>query len=115
MIDVKAAQAVLKEEREKLVHQLSELGATPNGELTGDVEFGDGFADAAAATAERSEVMGIVDNLAVMLSDVDAALKKVESGTYGECESCRSQIGAARMEFRPTSRYCVDCKGKLAS
>ena len=115
MIDVKAAEAVLREEREKLVHQLSELGATPNGELTGDVEFGDGFADAAAATAERSEVMGIVDNLAVMLSDVDAALVKVEGGTYGECESCGSQIGAARMEFRPTSRYCVDCKAKLAS
>lgn len=115
MIDVKAAEAVLKEEKEKLVHQLSELGATPNGELTGDVEFSDGFADAAAATAERSEVMGIVDNLATMLADVEAALERVEAGSYGRCESCNADIGAARMEFRPTSRYCVDCKAKLAS
>lgn len=115
MPDVQAAEAVLKEERTKLIHQLAELGATPNGELTGDVEYGDGFADAAAATAERSEVIGIVENLASMLSDVDAALAKVADGTYGSCERCGTAIGATRLEFRPTSRYCVDCKGKLAS
>lgn len=115
MPDVQAAEAVLKEERSKLIHQLAELGATPNGELTGDVEFGDGFADAAAATAERSEVIGIVENLASMLADVEAALVKVADGSYGSCESCGSDIGATRLEFRPTSRYCVDCKGKLVS
>jgi DnaK suppressor protein len=43
---------------------------------------------------------------------VDAALVKVEKGTYGRCESCGEDIGAARLEFRPTSRYCVDCKSK---
>jgi DnaK suppressor protein len=113
--DVQAATAVLQEERTKLIRQLAELGATPNGELTGDVDFGDGFADAAAATAERSELMGIVDNLARMLTGVDAALEKVEAGTYGRCERCGKDIEPARLEFRPTSRYCVDCKGKLAS
>lgn len=102
----------LKQEREKLVHQLKELGATESGDLTGDVDFGEGFADAAAATAERSEVIGIIDNLHDLLEDVDAALEKIQAGTYGTCEDCGEEISSARMEFRPTSRYCVACKTK---
>lgn len=111
-MDFDAATDVLTSEREKLVRQLAELGANEAGELTGDVEYGDGFADAAATTAERTEVLGIVDNLRGMLADVDQALARVKDGTYGRCESCGREIGAARMEFRPTSRFCVDCKRK---
>ena len=112
MVDVEATTATLMEERAKLVHQLKELGATENGDLTGDVDFGEGFADAAAATAERSEILGIVENLHDLLVDVDVALEKLDSGTYGTCEDCGKEIAPARMEFRPTSRYCVDCKLK---
>ena len=112
MLDIDSAVSTLTEERQKLLHQLDELGATPDGELTGEVDYGDGFADAAAATAERSEVLGIVENLVSLLNDVDAALVKAEEGTYGVCENCGKDIGAARMEYRPTSRYCIDCKSK---
>ena len=45
-----------------------------------------------------------------MLGEVDAALIEVSDGTYGKCESCGKDIAATRMEFRPTSRFCVDCK-----
>lgn len=113
-MNIDTAAAELKAEREKLVHQLHELGANETGELTGDVDYGEGFADAAAATAERSEVLGIVENLMSMLHDVDAAIAKVEEGTYGVCESCGKQIGADRLEFRPTSTRCVDCKSKAS-
>ena len=109
-MDLDIAEKSLRAEREKLTHQLQELGANERGELTGAMEFGDGFADAAAATAERTEVLGIVENTKHMLDDVDAALEKIAEGTYGHCESCGIEIGAARREFRPTSRYCVDCK-----
>jgi DnaK suppressor protein len=111
-IDVKAAVAALHEERDKIVHHLAELGANEAGELTGDVDYGDAFADAGAATAERTEVLGLVETLKRTLHDVDAALAKVEAGTYGFCENCGKEIGAARMEFRPTSRYCIDCKSQ---
>ena len=113
-MNIDTAAAELKAEREKLVHQLSELGADEKGDLTGEVDYGDGFADAAAATAERSEVLGLVENLMSMLSDVDKALVKVKEGTYGVCESCAKPIGADRLEFRPTSTRCVDCKSKAS-
>lgn len=111
-MNIDAATSELQAEREKIIHQLAELGANDQGDLTGDVEFGDGFADAAAATAERSEVLGIVENLMSLLREVDAALVKVDEGTYGTCEVCGKKIGAARLEFRPTSTRCVDCKSK---
>jgi DnaK suppressor protein len=113
-VNIDGATTALNQEREKLVRQLADLGATEQGELTGDVEYGDGFADAAASTAERSEVLGIVENLAKLLADVDQALSRVEDGTYGLCKGCGTEISADRMEFRPTSRYCVDCKARRA-
>ncbi len=109
-VDIAAAEKALREERNGIVHQMHELGATESGDLTGDVNYGDGFSDAGAATAERTEVMGVVDALKTQLEGVDAALARIEEGTYGSCASCGNDIGADRLEFRPSSIYCVSCK-----
>ena len=109
-VDRAKAEASLTQERAHLVHQLAELGADEEGDLTGDVDFGDAFADAAAATAERTETMGIVDALKNQLTDVDAAIAKLEAGTYGTCDTCGKDIGKDRLEFRPSSVKCVNCK-----
>jgi len=106
------AEKTLRDERANLVHQLSELGANEDGELRDDVSYGEGFADAAAATAERTEVIGLVESVKTMLGNVDAALERVAEGTYGTCAECGKKIGQARIEFRPESIYCVDCKTK---
>jgi DnaK suppressor protein len=108
--DTTSAKVALTEERERIVHQMIELGVTETGELTGDVDYGDGFADAAAATAERTEVLVVVESLKSQLSDIDAALARIEKGTYGVCAKCGIDIPTARLEFRPSSIYCVDCK-----
>jgi DnaK suppressor protein len=111
-IDYGASRRVLNQEREKLVHQLEELGATEGGELRGDREFADSFADAGAATAERTEVLGLVESLKQQLDDVDQALAKLDEGTYGMCENCGQPIAAARLEARPASILCVACKNR---
>ena len=100
-INYDAAKTVLSEERTKLVHQLDELGATESGDLRSDVQFGNGFADAGAATAERTEVIGLVESLKRNLDSVDVALEKLEAGTYGICATCGNQIGAARIRKVP--------------
>ncbi len=106
------AEKTLRDERANLIHQLSELGANEDGQLRNDVSYGEGFADAAAATAERTEVIGLVESVKAMLENVDAALERVAEGTYGICAECGNKIGRARIEFRPESIYCVDCKAK---
>lgn len=109
---IASAEQRLTEERARLVHQLNEMGADERGELTGDMDFGEGFADSAAATAERTEVIGLVDSLKTMLDDVDRALGRIADGSYGTCARCGQPIGAARLEFRPESTLCVECKSR---
>jgi RNA polymerase-binding transcription factor DksA len=82
--------------------------------MTGDVDFGDAFADAGAATAELTETLGLVTNLKLQLQDVDAAIDKIADGTYGVCVDCGEDIGDARMEFRPNSIRCVSCKASVS-
>lgn len=111
-LDIAKAEEALKEERARLVHQLDELGAAESGELRSDLDFGESFADAAAVTAERTEILGLVDSLKSQLDDIDAALAHIEAGTYGKCARCGEDIGEDRLEFRPASILCVSCKTK---
>jgi DnaK suppressor protein len=109
-IDIDETLATLKTERAALLHQLAELGADESGELTGDMDYGDAFADAGAATAERTETMGITENLKIHLDGVDRAINRIAEGTYGVCTVCGGQIPEDRMQYRPTSSQCIDCK-----
>jgi RNA polymerase-binding transcription factor len=111
-VDRAKAAKTLADERARLVYQLTELGADESGDLTGEMDFGDAFADAGAATAERTETIGIVDNLKKQLDDVNAAIAKIDAGTYGLCDRCGKAISADRLEFRPMSVLCIDCKSK---
>ena len=114
-LDIASAEKALREERRQLIHQLDELGAAETGDLRSDIDFGGSFADAAAVTAERTEVLGLVDSLKKQLDDVDAALAHIDAGTYGICDRCGGDIGADRLEFRPASVLCVSCKTRAAS
>lgn len=109
-LDIDSAEKSLRKERKQLVHQLEELGAAESGDLRSDIDFGGSFADAAAVTAERTEVLGLVESLKKQLDAVDAALAHIEAGTYGICDNCGNEIGADRLEFRPASVLCVNCK-----
>lgn len=113
-LDIAGAERALREERAHLVHQLDDLGAAETGDLRADIDFGGSFADAAAVTAERTEVLGVVESLKAQVANVDKALGKIKAGTYGFCEDCGKEIPAARLEARPESIRCVDCKSKAA-
>ncbi len=113
-LDIAGAEKTLRKERSHLVHQLDDLGAAESGDLRSDLDFGESFADAAAVTAERTEVLGLVDSLKHQLDDVDKALAHIAAGSYGTCDNCGKEIGADRMAFRPASVLCVDCKSKAA-
>lgn len=112
MANTDEIRAVLDAERAKLVHQLEELGATEKGELRLGLNLGEGFADAGAVTAERTELLGLAEVLATQVSEVDAAVAAIDDGTYGVCQSCGNPIPEARLQARPTSLLCVDCKSR---
>ena len=47
-----------------------------------------------------------------LLSKIDAALAKIDSGEYGECVSCGEAIGVARLKARPVAERCIECKSE---
>ncbi|MGZ6928750.1 MAG: TraR/DksA family transcriptional regulator [Acidimicrobiia bacterium] len=96
-------------ERDHLVTQLQQLGRAPG---TRELDFDEGFADSGQVTAERGEVDALAGSLSENLADIEAALAKLEDGTYGKCESCGQPIGAARLEAMPSARLCISCASK---
>jgi DnaK suppressor protein len=114
-LDTTKVEEALKAERARLVHQLGELGAAESGDLDVDLDFGGSFADAAAVTAERTEVLGVVDSLKSQVDDIDRALAQIAAGKYGICNNCGNEIDPDRLEFRPASILCVDCKTRASA
>ncbi len=60
---------------------------------------------------ERSQVGALIEDARQQLAEVDAALQRVDDGTYGVCERCGKQIPPERLEARPVARTCVGCAG----
>jgi RNA polymerase-binding transcription factor DksA len=44
------------------------------------------------------------------IQEIDAALGRIASGTYGSCVHCGTAIPAERLEFRPYAAGCVSCQ-----
>ncbi|MBI3184452.1 MAG: TraR/DksA C4-type zinc finger protein [Myxococcales bacterium] len=43
------------------------------------------------------------------LGDIDAALARLDAGTYGTCQSCGSSVGTQRLRAVPETVYCSGC------
>ncbi len=100
-------RASLEQERSDLRARLSEMGLLSGGEA-----FDQNFADSSQVTAERGEVEALAGNLRESLNDVEAALAKLDEGTYGTCEGCGQPIDPARLEAKPAARLCMDCASR---
>ncbi len=103
----------LEEERASVERQLREHGAEIDG---GGIEVGfdGGFADSGHRTAERAEVLALVDGLLSHRNEVVGALARIEAGTFGTCERCGNPIPAERLEAIPTATLCVACKQRAS-
>lgn len=44
------------------------------------------------------------------LKDIEHALKRIQEGTYNECEMCSEEIGIARLKAKPYAKYCMTCR-----
>lgn len=109
-LDLTSIKRVLKDEEQKLLDVLEDLGATEAGEIRDSERFQHGFSDAAADTASRREILTLAEKAADELAAVRHALARLDAGTYGTCEECGNPISEERLEFRPISAQCVDCK-----
>jgi RNA polymerase-binding protein DksA len=100
----------LDDERSGLVAQLVDMGVDPTTGVPNDGLFEQGFADSGQATAEKARMLSITEGMLETLREIDAAIGRMDKGTYGRCESCGAEIPAERLDARPVASLCVACK-----
>ena len=66
---------------------------------------------AAAATHvfEQQRDLALRDRAKTQLEQVEAALARLDAGTYGACTNCGKPIAAERLEAIPWTPFCIDC------
>lgn len=66
--------------------------------------------DRASIESDRSFELRIRDRERRLLTKIDEALARIEDGEYGICEECGCDINVKRLEARPVTTLCIDCK-----
>ena len=67
-------------------------------------------ADRATAESNRNFELRIRDRERKLLAKIKEAIERLDSGSYGICESCDDDISLKRLEARPVTTLCVKCK-----
>jgi DnaK suppressor protein len=103
---------LLLSERDGIVQHLMELeGASVNQLAQG----GGDSVDIASLEITQSAIQKLGNREKKLLNKIDYALKKIDDGDYGVCEKCGEDIAPGRLEARPVTQYCIDCKTELES
>jgi len=113
-IDTDVFRKRLEEERERLTGAVEFLERENPGSIDDELgEIGTGtsdnhLGDTASATFDRELDEGLEEGAQQTLREVEAALQRIEEGSYGVCEVCGEPIGAERLSAIPWARLCID-------
>ena len=88
----------LLQEAEAALHTLPDENAFPD------------MGDQATAEIDRNFMLRLRGREQKLLKKIDLAIERIDSGTYGICEICGCEIGIKRLEARPVTTMCIECK-----
>ena len=99
-----------------LLEQRKQLQGNQKKALTGDIhvdpdDFPDEI-DTASSEVNLQFTGRLREREQGLLAKVDAALTKIEQGSFGECVSCGEDIGVKRLKARPVAELCIECKSE---
>ncbi|PLY03905.1 MAG: molecular chaperone DnaK [Desulfuromonas sp.] len=69
--------------------------------------------DMSSNSYNQEVLMNLSEAQRSRVRDIDAALERIDEGVYGLCVRCEEEISPRRLEVRPFSRYCIDCKTEV--
>jgi RNA polymerase-binding protein DksA len=110
-MDADTARSRLHQERERLTTTLTDLESQADAQKESLQELSvidQHEADIGTETFEMEKDLSIIESVRAGLEDIDAALRRVEDGSYGRCQRCGEPIGDERLEAVPAARYCVE-------
>ena len=110
--DISLREKKLKEIRKKLNKQRLDLISEAGIALTAlpDETIFPELGDQASAEIDRNFMLKLKGRERKLLAKIDEAIEKIDNGTYGICESCGEEINIKRLEARPVTSMCIECK-----
>ena len=115
-LDTQVFQQRLLDERRRVVDAIDNIHTENPGSLgeeTEETTFQDNhLGDIATATFDREMASTLEENSTHVLAEIDAALARIDEGTYGVCVRCGEPIGRERLEALPWATLCIDDKRK---
>lgn len=111
----------LEKERDTITSELEKF-ATRNPVVKGDyrsrfptTDQSDTSDEKAHSVEEFEKERGVEQNLELRLKEINETLDKIQIGTYGVCNRCRSPIEEKRLKAIPVAQFCVSCaRGRLS-
>lgn len=114
VFDVGRFRDALVDERRRVAAAIQNLHEDHPGSISDesgeDAVFDNHLADTATETYDREVDYSLEENSEHVLADIDAALKRIDDGTYGLCAGCGHLIAEERLEARPWATLCIGCQ-----
>ena len=112
-IDTDRYRTMLLEERGRVEAAIVRLQEDHAGTIDEETEEISGtsdnhLGDTATATLNREIDYSLEENSEQVLEEIDAALARLDDGSYGTCVRCGKPIGDERLEARPWAQLCID-------
>jgi DnaK suppressor protein len=105
----------LLEERQRVVDAIEYLHHENPGSMEEESEempLDNHLAETASITLDREIDYSLEESASQVLGEIDAALQRIDDGSYGTCVRCGQAIAPERLEARPWAKLCIDCKRK---
>ncbi len=102
-----AIKKKLEKQKEAL---LQEAEQTLNSRIGKEKESIPDPTDQAVAELDDNFLLRLRGREQKLLKKIDEAIGRIEDGTYGVCDSCGEEIGVKRLEARPVTTLCIECK-----
>ena len=118
-IELNEFRRLLEVERARLVKTVHFLHDESPGSLEDELgEIGLGrddnhLGDTASETYERELDQGLEEGVQQTLGEIEAALRRIDAGTYGNCLMCGKPIAEQRLRAIPWARLCIDDQRRL--
>ena len=99
-------RAILQEQLEKLLREADKTVSC----MTDEKENFPDPTDRASMESDRNFELRIRDRERRLIAKIKDAIKRIDDGVFGICECCEEEIGEARLQARPVTTLCIDCK-----
>jgi len=112
--DLQAYRQQLQALRSALLAQIADQrgGSRSRAEVAAD-HFMNADDSHAQVTSARDLEFAINEHETAELADFNAALRRLDAGTYGACIDCAADIPEARLKAKPEAQRCLPCQEKI--